>query len=82
MPLGHYRRRIAATVIQLAKDDPYLVREVIARLRQAGEIEPDDLVYLDRIVERWIAITKENSKVAGSAHHRQRRRQRDALGLG
>lgn len=56
MLIDGYRRRIAATVIQLAKDDPVLVREVIGRLRAAGEIEADDLVYLDRIAERWIAI--------------------------
>ena len=35
MPISLYRRRIAATVIQLAKDDPSLVTEVIARLRES-----------------------------------------------
>ena len=55
-----YRRRIAALAIQLAKDDPPLVKEVIARLRKAGEIEPDDLVYLDQIADRWIRIAEEN----------------------
>jgi hypothetical protein len=49
MSISLYRRRIAATVIQLAKDDPYLVKEVIARLRESGEIAVDDLAYLDRI---------------------------------
>ena len=44
-----YRNRIAAQAIELARDDPLLVKEVIARLRQSGEIERDDLVYLDRI---------------------------------
>ncbi len=43
-----YRDRIAALAIELARDDPLLVKEVIARLRQSGEIERDDLVYLDR----------------------------------
>lgn len=52
MVVSLYRRRVAATVIELAKDDPSLVKEVIARLRAAGEIELDDLVYLDRIAER------------------------------
>ena len=70
MPISIYRRRIAATVIQLAKDDPSLVKEVIARLRESGEIEVDDLVYLDRIADRWIGIAEENSKV-GSAYPRQ-----------
>ena len=70
MVVSLYRRRVAATVIELAKDDPSLVKEVIARLRAAGEIELDDLVYLDRIADRWIGIAEENSKV-GSAYPRQ-----------
>ena len=59
-----YRKRIAALVNQLAMDDPPLVKSVIARLRKAGEIEPHDLVYLDRIADRWIRIAKENRKTA------------------
>jgi len=55
-----YRKRVAAMAIQLAKDDPQLVKEVIARLRKAGEIESDDLVYLDQIADRWIRIAREN----------------------
>jgi hypothetical protein len=55
-----YRKRISALAIQLAKDDPPLVREVIARLRKSGDIEPDDLVYLDEIADRWIRIAEEN----------------------
>jgi hypothetical protein len=55
-----YRKRIAALAIQLAKDDPQVVKEVIARLRKSGEIEPDDLVYLDEIADRWIRIADEN----------------------
>jgi len=58
--LGNYRKRIAAMAIQLAKDDPQLVKEVIARLRESGEIEADDLVYLDRIADRWIKIAQDN----------------------
>ena len=60
MLAGIYRKRVAAMAIQLAKDDPPLVKEVIARLRKAGEIEPDDLVYLDQIADRWIRIAEEN----------------------
>lgn len=71
MSISLYRRRIAATVIQLAKDDPFLVKEVIARLRESGEIEVDDLVYLDRIADRWIQIADENRSHAASAHPRQ-----------
>jgi hypothetical protein len=55
-----YRKRIANLAIQLAKDDPLLVKEVIARLRKSGEIESDDLVYLDQIADRWIRIAEEN----------------------
>lgn len=59
-----YRKRIAALAIQLAKDDPQVVKEVIARLRKSGEIEPDDLVYLDEIADRWIRIAEENRQKA------------------
>ena len=59
-----YRKRIAALAIQLAKDDPQVVKEMIARLRKSGEIEPDDLVYLDEIADRWIRIAEENRQKA------------------
>ena len=67
MVVSLYRRRVAATVIELAKDDPSLVKEVIARLRAAGEIELDDLVYLDRIADRWIEIATGNRRRARPA---------------
>ena len=73
MPISLYRRRIAATVIQLAKDDPSLVKEVIARLRESGEIEADDLVYLDRIADRWMRIAEDNGRQAASTHPRPAR---------
>lgn len=59
-----YRKRVVAMAIQLAKDDPELVKEVIARLRKSGDIEPDDLVYLDQIADRWINIARENRQTA------------------
>jgi hypothetical protein len=71
MSIVLYRRRIAATVVQLAKDDPVLVKEVIARLRESGEIEIGDLVYLDRIADRWIRIAENNGKAGASAHPQQ-----------
>jgi hypothetical protein len=74
MSISLYRRRIAATVIQLAKDDPFLVKAVMARLRGSGEIEADDLVYLDRIADRWIGIAAKNGCKATSGHSRQARR--------
>lgn len=59
-----YRKRVAALVIQLAKDDPQLVKEVIARLKKSGDIEPDDLHYLEQIADRWIRIAQENRQKA------------------
>jgi hypothetical protein len=61
-----YRRRIAALVIELARDDPLLVKEMIARLRLPGDIEADDLAYLDRIADRWAGIDEENWHCAAS----------------
>lgn len=62
--VDRYRRKIAAMVIQLAKDDPQLVKEMILKLKQSGEIEADDLCYLERIADRWIEITEENLQKA------------------
>ena len=64
MLVGIYRKRVSAMAIQLAMDDPQLVKEVIARLRKSGEIESGDLVYLDQIADRWIRISQENRKKA------------------
>ena len=73
MPVDLYRRRIAATVVELAREDPFLVKEVNTRLRTAGENETDDLVYLDRIADRWIAVAEANAQRGASAHARQAR---------
>lgn len=67
-----YRKRIASMVIQLAKEDPHLVKDVIARLKKQGDIELDDLAYLDRIADRWIEIAKVNRQ-RGMAAQRGRR---------
>ncbi len=64
MLTGLYRKRISALAVQLAKDDPPLGKEVIARLRKSGDIEPDDLVYLDEIADRWIKIAEGNRQKA------------------
>ena len=58
--VDRYRRKIAAMVIQLAKDDPKFVKEMIQKLKRSGEIEVDDLRYLERIADRWIRIAEEN----------------------
>ena len=58
--VDRYRKKIAAMVIQLAKDDPKFVKEMIQKLKRSGEIEADDLCYLERIADRWIKIAEEN----------------------
>ena len=62
--VDRYRRKIAAMVIQLAKDDPKFVKEMIQNLKRSGEIEVDDLRYLERIADKWIAITEKNLQKA------------------
>jgi len=62
--VDRYRKKIAAMVIQLAKDDPKFVREMIQKLKRSGEIEADDLRYLERIADRWIRIAEENLQKA------------------
>ena len=62
--VDRYPKKIAATVIQLTKDDPKFVMEVIQKLQWSGEIEADDLRYLERIADRWIKIAEENLRKA------------------
>ena len=62
--VDRYRRKIAAMVIQLAKDDPKFVKEMIQKLNRSGEIEADDFPYLVRIADRWIAITEKKLQKA------------------
>ena len=59
-----YRKKIAAMVIQLAKDDPKFVKAMIQKLKRSGEIEADDLCYLERIADKWIKIAEENLQKA------------------
>jgi len=62
--VDRYRKKIAAMVIQLAKDDPKFVKEMIRKLKRSGEIEADDLRYLERIADKWIRIAEENLQKA------------------
>ena len=62
--IDRYRKKIAAMVIQMAKDDPQLVKEMMLKVRRSGEIEADDLRYLERIADRWIKIAAENLQKA------------------
>jgi len=59
-----YRKRVSALVYQAAKDDPKLVLQMIAQMKQSGEIEPDDLVHIERIARKWIKIAQDNLKKA------------------
>ena len=58
--VDRYRKKVVAMVIQLAKNDPEFVKAMIQQLRRSGEIEADDLRYLERIADRWIRITEKN----------------------
>ena len=62
--VDRYRKKIAAMVIQLAKDDPQFVKAMIQKLKRSGEIEADDLRYLERIADKWIRIAEENLQKA------------------
>ena len=62
--VDRYRKKVASMVIQLAKDDPEFVKAMIQQLRRSGEIEADDLRYLERIADRWIRIAEENLRKA------------------
>ena len=62
--IDRYRKKIAAMVIQLAKDDPKFVKDMIQKLKRSGEIEADDLRYLERIADKWIRIAEENLQKA------------------
>jgi hypothetical protein len=57
-----YRKKIAAMVIQMARDDPMLVKEMIRKLRESGDIEANDLRYLERIADAWLRIAEENAE--------------------
>jgi hypothetical protein len=57
-----YRKRIARTVIEMAKDDPDLILSVVAESEAAGEIDAGDLNYLKRIARQWKEIAERNLK--------------------
>ena len=62
--VDRYRKKVASMVIQLAKDDPEFVKAMIQKLKRSGDIEADDLRYLERIADRWIRIAEENLRKA------------------
>jgi hypothetical protein len=60
MTIDSYRRRVTGLVVQVAKDDPELVLELIKQLRDTGEISADDLVHIERIARTWLGINQGN----------------------
>lgn len=59
-----YRRGVSALIIEMARDDPNLVLEVIKKLKRSGEIEADELIHVERIARQWIRIGRNNLKKA------------------
>ena len=59
-----YRRWVSGLVIEMAKDDPELVLEVIKKLKSSGEIAADELAHIERIARRWVRIAQDNLKKA------------------
>jgi hypothetical protein len=58
------RRWVSALVIEMAREDPEFVLEVIRKLKRSGEIEADDLVYVERVARQWVRIAQGNLKKA------------------
>ena len=58
------RRWVSALVIEMAREDPQFVLQVIRELKRSGEIEADELAHVERIARRWVRITQGNLKKA------------------
>ena len=61
---NHERRSVSALVIEMAREDPEFVLEVIRKLKRSGEIEADELAHIERIARRWVRIAQDNLKKA------------------
>ena len=55
-----HARRLKALAIQIAKDDPDLVLELIRQLEMAGDIKPGELRHIESIARHWREINQEN----------------------
>ena len=51
-------------MIEMAREAPEFVLEVIRKLKRSGEIEVDDLAYVERIARQWVRIAQDNLKKA------------------
>lgn len=58
------RKWVSALVIEMARDDPEFVLEVIRKLKQSGEIAADELAHIERIARQWVKISQDNLKKA------------------
>ena len=58
------RKWVSALVIEMARDDPEFVLEVIRKLKQSGEIATDELAHIERIARQWVKISQHNLKKA------------------
>lgn len=57
-------RKVVALALQQAREDPQLVKLLIQQLKASGEIEADDLDYLERVADKWLQIAADNRKKA------------------
>ncbi|MDB5921265.1 MAG: hypothetical protein JWN13_201 [Betaproteobacteria bacterium] len=51
-------------VIKMTEDDLQCLLESIARLRESGAMEADELANIERITRQWIEFFKERLKKA------------------
>jgi hypothetical protein len=47
---------------QFAREGPELVLEFIERMKNAGELESDELLHIERIARKWVTIAQENQR--------------------
>ena len=57
-------RRLKALAIEIAKDDPDVVLELIRQLEMAGDIEPGELRHVESIARHWREINQDNLRKA------------------
>jgi hypothetical protein len=53
-------KRAVARALQLAREDPQLVKLLIKQLKATGEVDAGDLNYLEEVADKWIRIAEEN----------------------
>ena len=56
------RQVVSALVIEMAREDPDFVLEVIRKLKRSGEIGADDLAHVERVARRWVRIAHGRSE--------------------